>query len=56
LVGKCIHALQKIGIGKAHIFALRSNGLANDYWTNRGWQLREDLNLYSFNSSSNKNA
>jgi ribosomal protein S18 acetylase RimI-like enzyme len=52
----CIDALQEIGINKTHIFVFKTNDLANKYWVNKGWNLREDINMYSYNSSPNKNA
>ena len=52
----CIAALQGSGIEKVHLFVLKTNRLANNYWTSKGWQLREDLNMYSCNSSINENA
>jgi ribosomal protein S18 acetylase RimI-like enzyme len=52
----CITALQKIGISKTHIFVFKTNDLANKFWPDKGWILREEINMYSFNSSSNENA
>ncbi len=52
----CIDALQAMGINKTHIFVFKTNGLANKYWVNKGWNLREDINMYSYNISPNKNA
>ncbi len=56
LFRSCFDALQKIGIQKTHLFVFKTNGLANNYWTSKGWQLREDFNMYSCNSSINENA
>ena len=56
LFKKCIDSLEKIGIVKTHIFVFKNNDLANTFWSKRGWQLREDLNMYSYNASSNQNA
>ena len=52
----CIDALKEIGINKTHIFVFKTNGLANNYWINKGWNLREDIHMYSYNISPNKNA
>jgi len=52
----CVHSLQKIGIMKTHIFVFKTNPLANDFWRNQGWNLRDDLNMYSYNTSKNHNA
>jgi N-acetylglutamate synthase len=56
LYTKCIEALSSVGIEKTHIFVFKTNNLANEFWSKRGWQLREDLNMYSYNASSNSNA
>ena len=56
LFKRCIDALQVIGISKTHIFVIKANELANDYWTNKGWKLRDDINMYSYNCSPNENA
>ena len=29
--------------------------LANSYWHKNGWELREDINRYSYNRSNNSN-
>jgi ribosomal protein S18 acetylase RimI-like enzyme len=52
----CIHALQKIGIHKTHIFVFKTNDLANKFWVDKGWVLRDEINMYSYNSSSSENA
>ena len=56
LYAKCIESLSLLGIDKTHIFVFKNNHLANDFWSKQGWQLREDLNMYSYNASSNPNA
>ena len=56
LFRKCIEALAEIGIYKTHIFVFKTNSLGNTFWTNKGWQLRKDINMYSFNSSGDDNA
>ncbi|MGI1669933.1 MAG: GNAT family N-acetyltransferase [Neptuniibacter sp.] len=56
LYSRCIESLSSIGIEKTHIFVFKTNKLANEFWSKRGWQLREDLNMYSFNVSSDPNA
>ena len=52
----CIKSLLKIGIHKTHIFVFKTNSLANTFWENKGWKLRDELNMYSLNQSSNSNA
>ncbi len=56
LVKKCIDALDKIGISKTHIFVFKTNDPGNSFWAGKGWQLREDVNMYSYNPSENVNA
>ncbi len=56
LFKQCINALQKIGIEKTHIFVFKDNNIANSFWPKHGWQIRDDLNMYSYNASSNPNA
>jgi N-acetylglutamate synthase len=55
LVTQCLDRLEEIGILKTHIDVFVSNELANDYWTKRGWQRRDDINRYSFARSPNPN-
>lgn len=55
LVTRCLERLEQIGILKTHIDVFVSNELANDYWTRRGWQRRDDICRYSFTRSSNPN-
>ncbi|RDX33524.1 GNAT family N-acetyltransferase [Arcobacter sp. HD9-500m-PIT-SAG02] len=55
LFSQCIESLTKIGIEKTYIFVLKDNEIANLFWKNKNWQLRYDLNMYSYNSSPNKN-
>jgi N-acetylglutamate synthase len=55
LFRQCIDALKETGIDKTHIFVFRNNDLAHDFWMNRGWQQRDDVAMYSYNASSNKN-
>jgi len=55
LLTLCIESLAKIGIEKTHIFVFKDNEIANLFWKNKRWQVRDDLNMYSYNSSSNNN-
>lgn len=56
LVSRCIDELSKIGISKTHIFVFKTNALGNSFWANKGWQLRSDINMYSYISGSSDNA
>ena len=55
LVTACTDSLKQIGISKTHIFVFKSNSLANTFWANNGWILRNEINMYSYNASSNEN-
>ncbi|KLN61209.1 GCN5 family acetyltransferase [Kiloniella spongiae] len=52
----CLSNLSRIGINKTHIFVFKNNGIANSFWQSKGWQLREDVHLYSYTSSDSTNA
>ncbi len=56
MVTRCLEGLEAIGICKTHIDVFRTNGLANAYWTRRGWKRRDDIYRYSYNRSKNDNA
>ena len=56
LVKNCIDSLSNIGISKTHIFVFKNNEIGNNFWTSKGWKLREDVNMYSYISSDNENA
>jgi ribosomal protein S18 acetylase RimI-like enzyme len=56
LVTRCLDGLEEIGIVKVHIDVHVTNDLANEYWTKRGWKLRDDIHRYSFLNSPNPNA
>ena len=55
LFEKCLDNLEQIGIQKTHIFVLKNNTQANEFWSNQGWDMRDDINMYSYNRSSNSN-
>lgn len=55
LVEMCLHKLKEIGILKNHLFVLKSNNVGNKFWNSLGWNLREDINMFSFTNSENLN-
>jgi len=55
LFKKSLNNLEQIGIQKTHIFVLKNNTQANEFWSNQGWNIREDINMYSYNKSSSSN-
>lgn len=46
LLDKCLDALKMEGIIKSHIHVVKDNGLAKDYWINRGWIDRSDISVF----------
>lgn len=56
LVARSLDALKAKGIVKTHIDVLADNLDARQYWTKQGWQRRNDIIRYSFNTSNDKNA
>jgi len=56
LVGHCLEALAALGIQKTHIDVFKTNELAQAYWSSQGWQLREDIQRYSFTRPGHPNA
>lgn len=56
LVEYCLSSLEKLGILKCHLDVIKTNTSAASYWRNQGWQLRTDIDRYSFIRSENKNA
>lgn len=56
LVQRCLSSLEALGIGKCHLDVFKTNEAAARYWQNQGWQLRQDIDRYSFTRPSNENA
>ncbi|MCJ8328288.1 MAG: GNAT family N-acetyltransferase [Campylobacterales bacterium] len=55
LFNKCVNSLKEIEIYKSHIFVLKDNDAANEFWEKNNWKLRLDINMYSYNTSNIKN-
>ncbi|ARU57999.1 acetyltransferase [Oleiphilus messinensis] len=55
LVSESISALSSIGISKTHLFVLNENVQAQEFYEKCGWFPREEIKMYSFNSSTNVN-
>ncbi len=55
LVDRCLTALAQVGIAKTHLFVLQDNEDAHGFWRSLGWQVRDDVVMYSYNRSSNPN-
>lgn len=56
LVTRCLSKLEALGIHKCHLDVLKTNDAAARYWQSQGWQLREDIDRYSFTRPGNANA
>ena len=48
LVEKSLSALHVQGISKFHVFIKRNNITASSFWRQMGWELRRDIQVYSF--------
>jgi N-acetylglutamate synthase len=48
LVASCLEKLAEAGIDKTHIQVVAENDLAHQFWSDRGWQRRTDIVMYSF--------
>lgn len=44
-----LEALKQEGINKVNLMAFVKNEIGNRFWQDRGWTMREDLNLYEYN-------
>lgn len=53
LIAKAVKALKEIGIAKTHLFVNIANENAKKFYQRLGWQVREEVRMYSFNSSDN---
>lgn len=51
----CLDALQKLGLYKTHLFVQATNHAGESFWQKQGWVLREEVHMYSFNTSKNLN-
>lgn len=56
LVERCLSGLEELGILKCHLDVIKTNTSAASYWQHQGWQLRTDIDRYSFIRSGNENA
>ncbi|MDD1509096.1 GNAT family N-acetyltransferase [Pseudomonas sp. CNPSo 3701] len=56
LVDRCLASMETVGIHKCHLDVFKTNQAAADYWQSQGWQLRTDIDRYSFIRSGKENA
>ncbi|MDE1226168.1 GNAT family N-acetyltransferase [Vibrio aestuarianus] len=55
LVNQAISALANVGVPKTHLFVYNENVNAQQFYEKLGWFPRDEVRMYSFNSSSNNN-
>ncbi|HHF2958651.1 TPA: GNAT family N-acetyltransferase [Vibrio alginolyticus] len=55
LVSQAISALAKVGVPKTHLFVYNENVNAQQFYEKLGWFPRDEVRMYSYNSSSNNN-
>lgn len=50
---KALEALKEEGINKVNLMAFVDNEIGNEFWKEKGWALREDVNIYEYNLNLN---
>lgn len=55
LISQSINALANIGIPKTHLFVYDDNLNAQKFYEKLGWFPRDNIRMYSYNSSRNSN-
>ncbi|MDW6004341.1 GNAT family N-acetyltransferase [Vibrio mangrovi] len=55
LVAQSVNALALIGISKTHLFVYQDNLKAQHFYEKLGWFPRDEIRMYSYNSSENSN-
>ncbi|EHU9474577.1 GNAT family N-acetyltransferase, partial [Vibrio vulnificus] len=55
LVSQAIGALANVGVPKTHLFVYNENVNAQQFYEKLGWFPRDEVRMYSYNSSSNNN-
>lgn len=55
LVSKVLEELQAIGISKTHLFVHDANEYAQEFYQKLGWVARDNVCMFSYNSSDNHN-
>jgi len=55
LVQRCLNELEHLGIHKCHLDVFKSNTGGARFWQGRGWQLRTDIDRYSFIPTGHEN-
>ena len=56
LVERCLAALARLGIHKAHVDVFRHNEAGSAFWAAIGWQRRDDIHRFSVIRGGGENA
>ncbi len=54
-LSRCLAALAAEGIGKSHVHVFADNPAGREFWARRGWQRRDELQVYSWINGDNRN-
>lgn len=46
---RALEALKQEGISKVNLMAFVKNEIGNQFWREKGWTMRDDLNVYEYN-------
>ncbi|OOF32249.1 GNAT family N-acetyltransferase [Salinivibrio proteolyticus] len=55
LISSAVEALSKVGIAKTHLFVANENINAQSFYEKLGWFSRDEVRMFSFNSSNSGN-
>ncbi|WP_050907381.1 MULTISPECIES: GNAT family N-acetyltransferase [Vibrio] len=55
LISSAVNALAKVGIAKTHLFVANENLNAQSFYEKLGWFPRDEVRMFSFNSSDSGN-
>jgi len=55
LLNQCVASLKLEGIIKSHLHVLSGNYVAKEFWENRGWFKRSDIEVFSYINGGGEN-
>ena len=55
LLARCLAALAAEGVGKVHVHVFGDNRAGREFWDRRGWQQRDEIQVYSWINGDNRN-
>ncbi len=50
LLNNVVFELRKLGVQKIHLFVFNNNKVAVDFYHRQGWQLRQDIQVFSWDT------